>query len=293
MKYSEFFMLIYGQYVKCGFSKSNFPTSVFPALVGRPSIKSAGRRPSMAASTGHLSQQQDNIPVLPDIVIGEDANKYRQFLNLTYPMDNGIIKDWDSMQALWEHTFTKELNINPADHKILLTEPPMNPKKNRERMVEVMLEQFGFQGVSVAIQAVLTLYAQGLTTGVVVDSGDGVTHIVPIYDGFALPHLTKRLDIAGRDITKHLCKLMFHRGYAFNSTSDFEIVREVKEKFCYVSCDLSEDRKLAAETTFLVESYTVPLRVLYVSYVCSCPMDGASGSARKGLKRRRSCSIRP
>jgi actin-related protein 2 len=221
----------------------------------------------MAASTGHLSQQQNNIPVLPDIVIGEDANKYRQYLNLTYPMDNGIIKDWESMQALWEHTFTKELSINPADHKILLTEPPMNPKRNRERMVEVMLEHFGFQGVSVAIQAVLTLYAQGLTTGVVVDSGDGVTHIVPIYDGYALPHLTKRLDIAGRDITKHLCKLMFHRGYAFNSTSDFEVVREVKEKFCYVSCDLAEDRKLAAETTFLVESYTVPIRMQRLSYV--------------------------
>jgi actin-related protein 2 len=134
-------------------------------------------------------------------------------------------------------------------------------------MVEVMLEHFGFQGVSVAIQAVLTLYAQGLTTGVVVDSGDGVTHIVPIYDGYALPHLTKRLDIAGRDITKHLCKLMFHRGYAFNSTSDFEVVREVKEKFCYVSCDLAEDRKLAAETTFLVESYTVPIRMQRLSYV--------------------------
>lgn len=212
----------------------------------------------MAASTGHLGQQQNNIPILPEIVVGDDANKYRQFLNLTYPMDNGIIKDWESMEALWEHTFTNELKINPKDHKILLTEPPMNPRKNREKMVEVMLEKFGFQGVSVAIQAVLTLYAQGLTTGVVVDSGDGVTHIVPIYDGYALPHLTKRLDIAGRDITKHLCKLMFHRGYAFNSTSDFEIVREIKEKFCYVSCNLEEDRKLASETTFLVESYTLP-----------------------------------
>lgn len=173
-------------------------------------------------------------------------------------MENGIIKDWESMEALWEHTFTNELKINPKDHKILLTEPPMNPKKNREQMVEVMLEKFGFQAVNVSIQAVLTLYAQGLTTGVVVDSGDGVTHIVPIYDGFSLPHLTRRLNIAGRDITKHLCKLLFHRGYAFNSSADFETVRQIKEKLCYVSCDLNEDRKLAAETTVLVESYTLP-----------------------------------
>ncbi len=173
-------------------------------------------------------------------------------------MENGIIKDWDSMIALWDYTFDEVLKIDPKQHKILLTEAPMNPKKNREQIVEMMIEKYGFQGVNVSIQAVLTLYAQGLTTGVVVDSGDGVTHIVPIYDGYSLPHLAKRLDIAGRDITKHLCKLLFRRGYAFNSSADFETVRQIKEKFCFVSCDLEQDRRLALETTFLVESYTLP-----------------------------------
>merc|ERR1711862_554989 len=83
-----------------------------------------------------------------------------------------------------------------------------NPKKNREKMVEVMFEKYGFKSAYISIQAVLVLYAQGLLTGVVVDSGDGVTHIVPVYDGFALPHLTKRLDVAGRDVTKYLIKLL-------------------------------------------------------------------------------------
>jgi len=104
----------------------------------------------------------------------------------------------------------------------------------------------------------LTLYAQGLTTGVVVDSGDGVTHIVPVYDGFSMPHLTRRLDIAGRDVTRYLIKLLLMRGYAFNRTADFETVREIKEKLCYVSYDLELDKKLAEETTVLVESYTLP-----------------------------------
>ena len=97
----------------------------------------------------------------------------------------------------------------------------------------------------------------GLQTGVVVDSGDGVTHIVPVYDGFSLPHLTKRLDVAGRDVTRYLIKLLLLRGYAFNRTADFETVRQIKEKLCYVSYDLELDKKLAEETTVLVESYTV------------------------------------
>merc|ERR1712038_1866199 len=125
-------------------------------------------------------------------------------------------------------------------------------------MIEVMFGKYGFDSAYIAIQAVLTLYAQGLLTGVVVDSGDGVTHICPVYEGFALPHLTRRLDIAGRDITRYLIKLLLLRGYAFNHTADFETVRIMKEKLCYVGYDIQTEQKLAQETTFLVESYTLP-----------------------------------
>ncbi len=92
----------------------------------------------------------------------------------------------------------------------------------------------------------------------VVDSGDGVTHIVPVFDGYALPHLTRRLDVAGRDVTRYLIKLLLHRGYAFNRTADFETVRQIKEKLCYVGYDLDLEQKLANETTVLVEQYTLP-----------------------------------
>ena len=100
--------------------------------------------------------------------------------------------------------------------------------------------------------------AAGLLTGVVVDSGDGVTHIVPVYEGFSLPHLTRRLDVAGRDVTRYLIKLLLLRGYAFNRTADFETVRQIKEKLCYVGYDLDLETKLAQETTVLVENYTLP-----------------------------------
>ena len=119
-------------------------------------------------------------------------------------MENGIVKRWDDMQHLWDYTFFEKMRIDPAGRKILLTEPPMNPLKNREQMCEVMFERYNFGGVYVAIQAVLALYAQGLSSGVVVDSGDGVTHIVPVYESTVLNHLTRRLDVAGRDWRKRV-----------------------------------------------------------------------------------------
>lgn len=173
-------------------------------------------------------------------------------------MENGIVKRWDDMQHLWDFTFYEKMRIDPSGRKILLTEPPMNPLKNREQMCEVMFERYNFGGVYVAIQAVLALYAQGLSSGVVVDSGDGVTHIVPVYESTVLNHLTRRLDVAGRDVTRNLIALLLRRGYALNRTADFETVRQIKEKLCYVSYDLALDQRLSEETTVLVESYTLP-----------------------------------
>ncbi len=192
-------------------------------------------------------------------MVGEEASQLRSMLEVNYPMENGIVRNWDEMKHIWDYTFGEgRMNINPKDSKILLTEPPMNPHRNREKMVEVMFEQYQFAGLYIAIQAVLTLYAQGLLTGVVVDSGDGVTHICPVYEGFSLPHLTRRLDIAGRDITQYLIKLLLLRGYAFNHSADFETVRIMKENLCYVGYDIEQEQKLANETTVLVENYTLP-----------------------------------
>lgn len=173
-------------------------------------------------------------------------------------MENGIVKRWDDMQHLWDYTFYEKMQVDPTGRKILLTEPPMNPLKNREQMCEVMFERYNFGGVYVAIQAVLALYAQGLSSGVVVDSGDGVTHIVPVYESTVLNHLTRRLDVAGRDVTRNLIALLLRRGYALNRTADFETVRQIKEKLCYVSYDLELDQRLSEDTTVLVESYTLP-----------------------------------
>lgn len=229
--------------MKVGYAGSNFPSHIFPSLVGRPIIRS--------------TQKVGNIEV-KDLMVGDEASQLRSMLEVNYPMENGIVRNWEDMRHIWDYTFNEKMKIDPKASKVLLTEPPMNPMKNRERMIEEMFETYNFKGVYIAIQAVLTLYAQGLLTGVVIDAGDGVTHICPVYEGFALPHLTRRLDIAGRDVTRYLIKLLLLRGYAFNHSADFETVRMMKEKLCYVGYNIEQEQMLARETTVLVESYTLP-----------------------------------
>jgi actin-related protein 2 len=180
------------------------------------------------------------------------------------------------------------MNVTTTDKRIMLTEAAMNPKGNRQKMVETMFEKYGFSGVQVSstvparllflspchpppcptnshwhiaqvsIQAMLVLYAQGLTTGLVVDSGDGVTHVVAVYEGFVPPALTRRLNVAGRHLTQYLIKLLLLRGYAFNSSSDFHTVQEIKEEYCYSAFDTAKERALASDTTVLMEKYTLP-----------------------------------
>ncbi|KAF8436416.1 actin family [Terfezia claveryi] len=230
-------------FLKVGYAGQNFPAHQYPSIVGRPILR---------------AEERSGDQVIKDIMCGDEAAAVRSMLQITYPMENGIITRWEDMLHLWDYTFTEKLQIDPSGRKILLTEPPMNPLSNREKMCEVMFERYNLGGVYVAIQAVLALYAQGLSSGVVVDSGDGVTHIVPVYESVVLNHLTRRLDVAGRDVTRQLINLLLRRGYAFNRTADFETVRQIKENLCYVSYDLELDHRLAEETTVLVESYTLP-----------------------------------
>ena len=138
------------------------------------------------------------------------------------------------MEAIWENTF-KQLGKWPeAGRPVLLTEPPLNPLANREKMTEIMFETYKAPGLYVAIQAVLALYASGRTTGMVLDAGDGVTHTVPVYEGFAVSHAIRRLDIAGRDLTEYMQRLLMQRGYSFSTSAEFQLVREIKEKMCFV-----------------------------------------------------------
>ncbi|MFX1493569.1 MAG: actin, cytoplasmic 2, partial [Promethearchaeota archaeon] len=135
---------------------------------------------------------------------------------------------------------------------------PLNPRQNREKMAEIMFETFNVPALYIAMQAVLSLYASGRTTGTVIDIGDGVSHIVPIYEGFALSHAIQRIDLAGRDVTKYLQRLLRQKGYSFTSTAETEIVRDIKEKLCYVAIDPEKELLLSKKVAGMEKLFMLP-----------------------------------
>ena len=183
----------------------------------------------------------------------------RDVLAVKRPVQRGTIVDWDDMELIWHHAFNDELRVDIRDHPLLLTEAPLNPKANREKIIQVAFESFDAPAIYVAHQAVLSLYAASArTTGLVLDCGYDTTYAVPIYESLALPHATVRLDLAGRDVTDSLAKSLTDNGYSIATTAARDVVREIKEKLCYVALDFEQELRTAKFPSGLELSHELP-----------------------------------
>eukprot|EP00906_Rhabdomonas_costata_P031199 RCo044078 len=226
--------------IKGGFSADECPRCVFSNVVGEAKYTKC-----MAVDT------------LEKYFVGDNLQKHRGMLRLRYPMEHGSIVDWDGMERVWAHLYSK-LGIMPEEHNVLLTEAPHTATKMKEKMAEVFYETHNVPGIFFALQPVLALYASGNKTGVVLDSGDGCTHAVAIYEGYAIPHAMTRIDLAGRDITEHLRLQLRKSGSSFSTSAEFEIVRCMKEQICYTAYAAGKEEDLAQKGTYETVTFKLP-----------------------------------
>ena len=224
---------------KTGMSGEDAPKACFRSLIGRQQA-----RGEIQGSANGKGQREE-------YYVGEEAMQRRFIKHLDCPLEHGLVQDWDDMEKIWEHTFSQQLrlvvgNDTEAEEDIagvMLTEPPMNPKKNREQTTQIMFETFGVRRFYLAMQAVLSMYASGRTTGVVVDSGGSVTHSVPCFDGYSMSHAIQRIKLGGSDLDNYMCKLLpesgDHPNWWHGSAECYST--RIKEELCYASMAFDEE----------------------------------------------------
>ena len=207
---------------KAGFSGDEAPRSVFPTVCGFPKFGQS-----------------------KDVIIGDEALSKARLHILKYQIERGIVQNWDNMEKIISHTFHSELRADPKEHPVLLTEPVLNPKSNREKMIQTMFEMFEVPSFYVACQPALSLYGSGRTTALILECGDGVTQTVPFIEGNKLEGGLMKYDFGGHDLTEWMYELLRQNGQEFITAADKEFIRDIKERFCYVALDYDEEMNKA------------------------------------------------
>eukprot|EP00727_Mastigamoeba_balamuthi_P000800 m51a1_g10717 putative actin (1113) ;mRNA; r:219305-223208 len=226
---------------KAGFAGDDAPRAVFPSIVGRP------RHCGVMVGMGQK-----------DSYVGDEAQSKRGILTLKYPVERSVVSNWDDFEKLLHHTFYNELRVAPEEHPVLLLGSPFDPRAAREKELQILFETFNVPAARVLSNAQAAMFASGSDTGVVVSVGDSGAEIVPVYKGSLVLFAAQRVDVGGRALTDYLMKIMTERGYSFTTTCEREIVRDIKEKLCYVALDFEAELQAAAASSTLEKSYELP-----------------------------------
>ncbi|KAJ3009222.1 Actin- protein 3, partial [Thoreauomyces humboldtii] len=219
-------------YTKMGYAGNNDPQFIIPTCMA-----------TRENTSSNLSSKR-GIEDL-DYYIGDEALANSKTYGITYPIRHGTVENWDHMEKFHQASLFHYLRCEPEDHHFLLTEPPLNPPENREYTAEIFFESFGAKGMYIAVQAVLALAAswtnskaEQTLTGTVIDSGDGVTHVIPVAEGYVIDSAIKHIPIAGRDITQFVQQLLRERENSIPPEDSLEVARRIKEMYSYVCPDI-------------------------------------------------------
>mmetsp|Transcript_12334 Transcript_12334/g.18695 ORF Transcript_12334/g.18695 Transcript_12334/m.18695 type:complete len:419 (-) Transcript_12334:67-1323(-) len=223
-------------YTKMGYAGNVEPQYIVPTVLGTK------------AEEGGVQGKRDGVEDL-DFYIGDQALANSSTHQINYPIRHGLIDNWDNMERMWQRCMFEYLRCDPEDHYVVLTEPPLNPPENREYTAEIMFETFNVPGLYIAVQAVLALAASWTSkqvterslTGTVIDSGDGVTHVIPVAEGYVIGSCIKHIPLAGRTITQFIQQLIRDRREPVPSEDSLEVARKLKQMYCYVCPDIAKE----------------------------------------------------
>ncbi|KAG5480596.1 hypothetical protein LSCM1_06300 [Leishmania martiniquensis] len=227
-----------------------------------------------------------------DVLCGDDLAATRELgiVELTYPMRNGVIHSMGAMQEIWDYTLCERLPplVGPScrgtagwryedglawlqGKRLLLSEPPNMSLRQRCDLLELFFEKYQLSAIQAAQQGVLSLFANGTERGIVVECGEGLSHCTPVFDGFVLPSAQRVVGVAGHAVTERLGQVLGqqlpHRrypgllsagagraagSYAPQLSNDVDVLRQIKERYCYVASRKDGlEYRLARETSAL------------------------------------------
>jgi len=243
-------------YTKLGYAGNKEPQFIMPSAIAVKETAKVGDE-----AHRRLTRGVEDL----DFFIGDEAMEQKTPYAIKYPVRHGLVEDWDLMERYLEQCIFKYLRAEPEDHFFLLTEPPLNTPENREYTAEIMFESFNVPGLYIAVQAVLSLAASlakkkmrgGNLTGVVIDSGDGVTHVIPVAEGYVIGSCIKHIPIAGRSITSFIQQLLREREVGIPPEQSLETAKAIKERHCYMSPNLAKEfNKYDTEPGKYIKQYT-------------------------------------